>query len=349
MDKYLPTIQWIGGRIKIVDQTKLPLKLRYIWCKDIKDVFRAIKTMRIRGAPVLGIVASFGLFLGIRDSKAKNFREFKRDLDRGIRYLSKARPTGFNTFWALERMCKKALENSDKRICEIKDILLKEAENILEEDRIICRKMAEFGCRLIRDGDRILTICNAGSLATADYGTALGVIYRAKEKGKNMRVYVCESRPLLQGARLSCWELKERGVDVTLICDSMAANIMKEKRIDKIFCGADRISKNGDVANKVGTYNLAVLAKFHNIPFYIVAPASTFDLSILKGEDIPIEERNKGEVTSLFFKFRITPFGIKVMNRAFDVTSHSLITAIITEKGIIYQPLQKNITEVIRK
>lgn len=348
MDKVIPTIQWVNNRIKILDQTKLPTRLKYIYCKDTQSVFKAIKNMQIRGAPALGIAAGFGLFLGIKDSEARDFGEFRRDLDRVIRYLSKCRPTAVNTFWALERMRRKALENSYKKISEIKEILLKEAKNLREEDRIICRRMAKFGSSLIKSGDNLLTICNAGSLATADYGTALGVIYRAKEE-KKIKVYVCETRPLLQGARLSCWELKKRGIDVTLICDSMAASIMKEGKINKVFTGADRITRRGDVANKVGTYNLAVLAKFHKIPFYVVAPLSSFDLKILKGENIPIEERGKKEITDLFFKSPIAPKGIKVINRAFDITDNSLISAIITEKGIIRPPYKKNIIRWIRK
>jgi len=347
MEKRIFTIQWIEGSLKIIDQTQLPLKLKYLYCRDIKDVFGAIKKMQVRGAPVLGIAAGFGLFLGIKDSQAKDFKEFKRNLDRAIRYLSKSRPTAVNTFWALERMKKKAEENSHRPISKIKEILLNEAKNIYQEDRIICRKMAKFGSSLIKDGDRILTICNAGSLATADYGTALGVIYRAREEKKGIKVYVCETRPLLQGARLSCWELKKRGIDVTLICDSMAASIMKEGKINEVFVGADRISKNGDVANKVGTYNLSVLAKFHNIPFYVVAPTSSFDLKIKDGEDIPIEERDTKEVTHLFFKSPIAPPDVKVANKAFDVTDHSLITCIVTERGIIYPPYKDNIVKLL--
>lgn len=347
MDKSISTIQWIGDSLKIINQTKLPLKLKYIYCKDIEDVFEAIKNMRIRGAPALGIAAAFGLFLGIKNSKAKNFKELRKDLDRAARYLAKCRPTAVNTFRALERMKRKAERNSYRPVPEIKEILLQEAKDIYEEDRIICRKMAEFGSKLISHNDRILTICNTGILATADYGTAIGAIYRAKEEKKNIKVYVVETRPLLQGARLSCWELKRSQIDVTLICDSAAANLMKEKRIDKVFTGADRIARNGDIANKVGTYNLAVLTKFHNIPFYVVAPTSSFDLEIFRGKDIPIEERNKKEITDFFFKTPIAPKGIKVINRAFDITDHSFITAIITEKGIIKPPYKDNIVKLL--
>jgi len=254
-------------------------------------------------------------------------------LDNIIRYLASSRPTAVNLFWALERMRRCAETNAKRPLAQIKDILFKEAFKIMKEDKKICRHMAAFGTKLVKNKDRILTHCNTGGLATVDYGTALGVLFKAKEDGKEIKVYVDETRPLLQGARLTTWELLKEKIDVTLICDNMAASLMKKGEINKIFVGADRIARNGDVANKIGTYNLAVLAKFHKIPFYVVAPVSTFDFKLSSGRDIPIEERNGDEVKEVLGK-RIAPARVKVYNPAFDVTPARLVTAIVTEKGI---------------
>jgi methylthioribose-1-phosphate isomerase len=264
-------------------------------------------------------------------------------LDKVIKYIGSSRPTARNLFWGLERVRKAALNNQHKSIRQIKDLILKEAQAIIEEDRASCRRIGRCGAGLIKDGDSILTVCNAGILATIDYGTALGIIYRAHEEGKKIKVYACETRPLLQGARLTTWELKKKGIDVTLICDNMAATLMKSGRIDKVITGADRVASNGDSANKIGTYNLAVLSHYHKIPFYVAAPESTFDLSINSGRGIIIEERNPKEVTELFFKRPIAAAGVRVFNPAFDVTGHSLISAIITDKGIVRSPYKKNI------
>ncbi|MFH1202361.1 MAG: S-methyl-5-thioribose-1-phosphate isomerase [Candidatus Omnitrophota bacterium] len=339
------TLEWRDNKLKIIDQTKLPIKLKYISCGDIKTLWGAIKTLQVRGAPALGVAAAFGVVLGIRNSKARNFKQFKKELDRVTKYLAKSRPTAINLFWALDRMKKIAFQNVSKSIPEIKKILLKEAFRILEEDRSICRRMASFGVRLIKNNDRILTICNAGALATADYGTALGVVYRAKEIGRRIKVFACETRPLLQGARLTAWELKRQGIDVTLISDNMAADLMRKNMVDKVFVGADRIAANGDTANKIGTYNLAVLAKFHKIPFYVAAPISTFDLKLKSGQDIPIEERDKSEVTHIQGK-SIAPSNIKVYNPAFDVTPAGLISAIITEKKIFSPPYKESLVSL---
>jgi methylthioribose-1-phosphate isomerase len=305
--------------------------------------------MKVRGAPALGAAAGLGIYLGIKDSKAQKFSEFSQELDRVIKYLASSRPTARNIFWSLERMCGVAVRNKDKPIPVIKKMLFKEAQTIIEEDRIACRRIGYYGAKLLKDKDTILTICNAGILATIDYGTALGVIYRAKEEGKKIKVFSCETRPMLQGARLTLWELKQRGIDVTMACDNMAATLMRQGKIDKVIAGADRIAANGDVANKIGTYSLAVLAHYHRIPFYIAAPQSTFDLAIKTGRDIPIEERRAEEVTSLFFQKPIAPKGIKVFNPAFDVTPHNLITAIITDRGIIKPPYSRNIRRIFAK
>lgn len=343
----IKTIDWKNNAIKIIDQTKLPLKLEYIYIRDLKVLWQAIRNMKVRGAPALGAAAGLGIYLGIKDSQAKNFSEFNKELDRVAKYLASSRPTARNLFWALERMRGVTLKNKEKLVPYIKKVLFKEAINIIEEDKALCRKIGHYGARLIKNDDGILTICNAGILATIDYGTALGIIYRASEEGKHPRVFVCETRPMLQGARLTTWELKKKGIDVTLICDSMAATLMRQGKIDKVITGADRIARNGDSANKIGTYNLAVLANYHRIPFYIAAPHSTFDLRIKSGKDIPIEERGAAEVTELFFKKPIAPTDVKVFNPAFDVTAHNLITAIITDKGIITAPYKKNILRIL--
>ena len=343
----IKTIQWQNNKIKIIDQTKLPLKLEYIYIKDIKSLWQAIKNMRIRGAPALGAAAGLGVYLGIKHSQAKNFSQFKKELDKTIAYLASSRPTARNLFWGLERMRRVALKNKEKSLSYIKRIIFEEAQKIIEEDRLACRNIGYYGARLIENNDTVLTICNAGIFATIDYGTALGIIYRAKEEGKTIKVFACETRPMLQGARLTTWELKKKGIDVTLICDSMAATLMRKRRIDKVIIGADRIAPNGDTANKIGTYNLAVLSYYHRIPFYVAAPLSTFDFKIKTGRDIPIEERPAFEVTELFFKRPIARKDTKVFNPAFDVTPHNLITAMVTDKGIIRPPYRKNIPKIL--
>ncbi len=347
--KDIKTIKWENQSIKIIDQTMLPERFGYFYAKDLKALWQAIKELKVRGAPALGAAAGLGVYLGIKDSRASNFFEFKEDLDKVIDYLGSSRPTARNLFWGLERMRDIAVINKDKSLPRLKEIIFLEAQKIIEEDRASCRKIGYYGTKLIEDNDTILTVCNAGILATIDYGTALGVIYRAQENGLRIKVFACETRPLLQGARLTSWELQKKGVDVTLICDNMAATLMKQGRINKVIAGADRIAENGDTANKIGTYSLAVLSQYHKIPFYIAAPASTFDLKIKTGKDIPIEQRDRKEITELFFKHPVAPKGIKVFNPAFDVTPQNLITAIITDKGIIRPPYGKNIRSIIRK
>lgn len=344
----LITIAWRNNKIKIIDQTRLPGKLQYLYIGSLKDLWQAIKVMKVRGAPALGAAAGLGVYLGIKNSRARTFAEFKKELEQVIAYLASSRPTAINLFWGLERMRHAAVANKFNPISSIKKALLNEAQKIIEEDRAACRKIAEFGARLIKNNDTLLTICNAGILATIDYGTALGVIYRAFQEGKNIKVFACETRPLLQGARLTAWELKRKGIDVTLICDNMAATLMQQGRINKVITGADRVAANGDAANKIGTYNLAILSRYHMVPFYIAAPASTFDLTIKSGKDIPIEQRRAQEVTELFFKQPIAPKQVKVFNPAFDVTPHNLISAIITDRGIIRPPYAGNIRKKIR-
>lgn len=343
------TIEWKNGKIKLIDQTKLPGSFEYIYIDDLKDLWHAIKVLKVRGAPALGAAAALGAYLGVKNSRAKSFSEFNAQLDKVISYIASSRPTARNLFWGLERIRRAASQNKDKQVDLIKKLLFKEANAIVEEDRASCRRIGYFGAKLVNKNDTILTVCNAGILATIDYGTALGVIYRAEEEGKNIKVFACETRPLLQGARLTAWELNKKGIDVTLNCDNMAAALMAQGKIDKVIAGADRIAANGDSANKIGTYSLAVLANFHKIPFYIAAPKSTFDLSIKSGKEIPIEQRSHTEVTGLFSKASIAAKNVKVFNPAFDVTPHQLITAIITDKGVIKAPYAKNIPKILGK
>lgn len=343
------TIEWKNNKIKIIDQAELPAKLAYIYIDSLKNLWKAIRFMNIRGAPALGAACGLGVYLGIKDSKAKNWRKFSKELGKITEYIASSRPTARNLFWAQERICSIALTNRDRSIPTIKKLIFAEAQKIIEEERISSRKIGYFGKKLIKNNDTILTICNTGILATIDYGTALGIIYRAKDESKNIKVYACETRPMLQGARLTTWELKLKGIDVILICDSMAASLMQQGKINKVITGADRITANGDSANKIGTYNLAVSAHYHKIPFYIAAPKSSFDLSIKSGGEIPIEERPAKEVTELFFKRQIAPKNINVFNPAFDVTPHNLITAIITDRGIIRPPYNRNIAKILSK
>ncbi|MFV1975779.1 MAG: S-methyl-5-thioribose-1-phosphate isomerase [Candidatus Scalindua sp.] len=345
----VPTIEWIGGvdgKIKIIDQTLLPNELKYVYCDDRESIYHAIKTLMVRGAPAIGIAGAMGVVVGIKNNKSEDFESFFKELKELIIYLGSSRPTAVNLFWGLKRMEDTALNNSQKPISEIKEILLNEAKTILEEDKEICRKIGDNGESFLEDGSCVITHCNAGGLATGDFGTALAVMFAATEKGKKISVYADETRPLLQGSRLTVWELKNAGIDVTLICDNMAAHTMKKKKIDCVIVGADRIAANGDAANKIGTYSLSIIAKEHNVPFYVAAPVSTFDLSITSGDEIPIEERDSDEVTSIA-GYKIAPDDIKVFNPAFDVTPASNIKAIITERGVITNPNREKIQNVI--
>ena len=345
----LPTIEWIGeidGKIKLIDQTLLPNELKYVYCDDKESIYHAIKTLMVRGAPAIGIAGAMGAVVGIKNCDAADFESFFNEMKQVTAYLGSSRPTAVNLFWGLKRMEDVAVKNSQRPVSEIKNILLEEAKTILEEDKTICRKIGENGESLLEDGSCVITHCNAGGLATGDYGTALAVMFAAAENGKNISVYADETRPLLQGSRLTAWELKNAGIDVTLICDNMAAHTMKQRKIDCVIVGADRIAANGDAANKIGTYSLSIIAKEHNVPFYVAAPASTFDLSIASGDEIPIEERHSDEVTSISGN-KIAPDGIKVFNPAFDVTPASNIAAIITERGIINSPDKEKIENVI--
>ncbi|HLB25368.1 MAG TPA: S-methyl-5-thioribose-1-phosphate isomerase [Nitrospirota bacterium] len=329
----IPTIEWKDGRVSMLDQTRLPAEVIYIDCGDYKTVARGIKEMWVRGAPAIGIAAAMGVALAAKDIKARDFDAFYKKLLPACEHLAGQRPTAVNLFWAIERMKRFALSHKDEKIPELKEMLAREAVRILDEDVAVNRAIGEHGAQFIRDGDTILTHCNAGSLATGGYGTATAPMRVALEQGKRIKVLADETRPLLQGARLTAWELMQDGIDVTLITDSMAGYFMKKGEIDLAIVGTDRTVRNGDVANKIGTYTVAVMCREHGIPFYVAAPTSTIDLKMPTGEHIPIEERAAHEVTEVFGKVCIAPEGVKVANPAFDVTPARYVTAIITEKG----------------
>lgn len=329
------------GHLFYLDQRALPAKEIWREAKTLNDCFLAIKQLRIRGAPLIGVFAAYSVYIGIKNFKQKD--TFLDDCNHVISYLNKSRPTAVNLFWALNRMQTVLSHNSNKDVTMIKRALFNEAKRIHLEDQLLCQRMADHGVKLINSGDTILTHCNTGFLATSGQGTALAVIFKANEIYKNIQVYVDETRPLLQGARLTSWELLKKGVCATLITDNMAAYLMQQRKIDKVFLGADRIAANGDTANKIGTYSVAVNAKYHKIPFYVVAPLTTFDFSLKTGKEIPIEQRDPEEVRKPMNKNYISPRKILVYNPAFDVTPHNLITAIVTDKGAIYPPFSKNI------
>jgi methylthioribose-1-phosphate isomerase len=324
-------IEWANGRLRILDQSKLPHRQVFLDLDDYRDVVLAIKQMNVRGAPAIGVAAAYGIALGASSIETSDKDEFLRRIDEITEAFAAARPTAVNLFRAINRM-KKATEGDSVRV--IKDSLVGEARRIHEEEIGATTKLSRLGADVIKDGFTVLTHCNAGPLATAGYGTALGVIKAAKEQGKRLSAFVTETRPLLQGARLTAWELLQEGVPVTLITDSMAGCFMRQKKIDCVIVGADRITANGDVANKIGTYTLAVLARENKVPFYVAAPSTTIDLSLSSGDKIPIEERSSDEVTHIE-GVPIAPEGIRAANPAFDVTPHRYVTAIITEKGIV--------------
>jgi methylthioribose-1-phosphate isomerase len=339
----LKTIEWLDDKLRILDQSKLPWEQALANLASYQDVALAIKEMRIRGAPAIGVAAAYGIALGAQDIKTTDEADFRDQLNQVMQTLATTRPTAVNLFQAINRMRK--ISAIGGNIPEIKEAFIAKAKQIHQEEIEATKRLSQLGAELIQDGFTILTHCNAGSLATAGYGTALGVIKAAKEQGKRVSVMVTETRPLLQGARLTTWELKQENIPVTLITDSMAGYFMHQNKIDCVIVGADRIAANGDVANKIGTYTLAVLAKENDIPFYVAAPTSTIDLSLPSGAEIPIEEREPDEVTHIQ-GIRIAPKGIDVANPAFDVTPHNYITTIITERGIIREPYQEELTKI---
>lgn len=337
----IETIRWQGGPdgcLVLIDQTRLPLEFAELQCHDAETVWQAIRRLQVRGAPAIGIAAAYGVCLGVRSASGGDEAAFFAKLNEVADYLATSRPTAVNLFWALDRMRAAAAKLRGRLSpTEIHAALLAEARAIHEEDRAMCHAIGRHGAELLPDGCGVLTHCNAGGLATAEYGTALSVFFTAQDQGKRLHVFVDETRPLLQGARLTAWELAQRQIPATLICDSMAAQVMREGRVQAVITGADRIAANGDSANKIGTYSLAVLAAAHGIPFYIAAPTNTFDLSIASGDAIPIEQRAAEEITHGFGR-QTAPAGIQVYNPAFDVTPAVLIRALITERGLI-QPV----------
>lgn len=336
----VPTLEWKNGAVRLIEQTLLPEKYKIISVRTAAGMWDAIKRLAVRGAPAIGCAAAYGVVLGVQRVKTADPREFVAEVEATARYLATSRPTAVNLFWALERMVTAARAARNLSVPALKQRLLAEAHAILAEDKAMCRAIGRHGAALVAKRKRpvgILTHCNAGGLATSDYGTALAVMFSAFEQGRNIHVYADETRPLCQGSRLTAWELKRAGIPVTLICDNMAAQVMREGRIDLVVVGADRIAANGDAANKIGTYGVAVLARHHGIPFYVAAPSSTFDLSLRDGSLIPIEERDGDEIRHGFGKWT-APRRVEVYNPAFDVTPAGLIAGIITETGVIRKP-----------
>lgn len=342
------TISWKKGRVRIIDQTLLPQKLKYLDLADLRSLWQAIRELKVRGAPALGIAAAFGAYLGIRDFRKNDFNGFYKRLKKVSDYLGSSRPTAVNLFNALSEIDSLVLANSDKPVSEIKKIILSNALEMIKQDKRVCRAIGQNGAKLLKDNATVLTHCNAGGLATAGYGTALAIVYVAQEQGKRIKVLATETRPLLQGARLTTWELLYNKIPVTLICDTMVGDVMARGWIDVVIVGADRIAANGDTANKIGTYQLAVLARHHKIPFYIAAPFTSFDLTLKSGKEIPIEQRSAEEVRSIY-GCPTAPAKVKVYNPAFDVTPASLINAIVTEKGVIKPPFKTNLKKTFSK
>lgn len=340
MTNTFETLRWCGGTdgyLELIDQTALPSKCQTIRCHDHESVWHAIKTLQVRGAPAIGIAAAYGVVLALRDLEDTSVAACQTRLQTACDYLATSRPTAVNLFWALDRMRRCGQDANAASADDVRQRLLTEAQTLHDEDRTTCHAIGTHGADLLEDNMGVLTHCNAGALATAEFGTALAVIYAAHQQGKRIHVYADETRPLLQGARLTTWELKQHQVETTLICDSMAAQVMRERRVQAVITGADRIAANGDTANKIGTYGLAVLANHHGIPFYIAAPHSTFDLQLVDGSHIPIEQRAASEVTHIGNE-QLAPEDIDVYNPAFDVTPAALIHAIITDRGIV-QPV----------
>ncbi len=343
----IPTLSWTSEGVRFIDQTKLPLEESYVLAATYEDVAVVIETMVVRGAPAIGVSAAYGVALGAIESSAKTAEGFAPEFEKICARLAATRPTAVNLFWAIDRMKRlfATLRTSSASMDEVKAKFLAEADAMYEEDIASCKAMGAFGGELLPEEGGVLTHCNAGALATCGYGTALGVIRAAVEQGKKIHVYADETRPFLQGARLTAWELMEDGIDTTVICDNMAASLMRAGKIQAVVVGADRIAANGDFANKIGTYNVAILAKEHGIPFYCAAPWSTIDTATPTGDAIPIEERSAREVTHHGGK-QLTPNGVGIHNPAFDVTPAKYVTAIITERGVLRAPYAEALREM---
>jgi methylthioribose-1-phosphate isomerase len=344
------SVEWHGGKVRLIDQRQLPHELITVEFNDYRDVAWAIKEMYVRGAPAIGATAAFGLALGAQQSRATTCEALLVELERVAQDLRATRPTAVNLSWALDRLLKRARALADENTATadtIRQALVKEAQSLADEDVAVNRRMGARGATLVEDGDNILTHCNAGALATVDYGTVLGVVRAAWEQGKKVHVWVDETRPRLQGARLTAWELMRDGIPCTLLADNAAGHLMRTGQVNIVLFGADRVAANGDVANKIGSYKLAVVARENGIPCYSVSPTSTVDLSLPTGDHIPIEERNPQEVTHCFGQ-PIAPEGVPVCNPAFDVTPYRYLTGIVTENGIVYPPFARNLQRVVR-
>ena len=341
-------VKFTGDKMLVLDQTKLPGEQKYLEMTTKEDVFVAIKKMKVRGAPAIGVAAGYGLYISLRDYDGTNLNEFREKAHEVADYLVNARPTAVNLSWALKRMLAR-LDDFHGSVSGAKKLLFEEADRIRKEDEQSCRKMGEYGLTLLKPGMGILTHCNAGTLATAKYGTSLAPLYLGQEKNYRFRVFADETRPALQGARLTAWELSKAGIDVTLICDDMASIVMKNGWIDAVLVGCDRMAANGDGANKIGTSGVAILAKEYRIPFYMFVPTSTIDYDTPKGDDIEIELRDGREICEMWYKTRMAPVGIKTYNPSFDVTSAEYITAVVTEKGIVYPPYEENLQKLREK
>ncbi len=340
-DTAIQSIEWRDDHLRILDQTYLPNREVYSDIRDVGRIWEAIKKLRVRGAPAIGIAAAYGLYLGIRELPENTFQSFWVEVERIAEYLETARPTAVNLHWALNRIKTTIQAHKDKEIEEIKEIVLETAKTIHDEDKRTCKKIGENGVETVSKNAKILTHCNTGSLATGQYGTALSVIFHAHQEGKDIQVWVDETRPLLQGSRLTSWELMNAEIPMKLITDSTAGSLMRRGEVDMVIVGTDRVAANGDTANKIGTYPLAVLAHENNIPFYVAVPLSTIDMELDNGDEIPIEEREEEEIAS-FNGSRVAPKKVETYNPAFDVTPHKYITAFITEKGIIEPPFDEN-------
>lgn len=349
LNKETVDIDLTTKELVIIDQTKLPGKTELIRLKTAQEIWEAIYLLKVRGAPAIGVAAAFGIYILATQIQAESFEEFYGEFKRQKDYLDSSRPTAVNLSWALNRMERTCLRNREKPLTKLLAVLEKEALAIKEEDAQVCKRIGEYGLSLLKPGDGILTHCNAGQLATSKYGTATAPIYLGQEKGYNFKVFADETRPLLQGARLTAYELHSAGVDVTLLCDNMSAMVMKNGWINAVFVGCDRVAANGDTANKIGTSVVAAVAKQYRIPFYVCAPTSTIDRGLENGSQIPIEERAAEEVTEMWYKERMAPEGVKVFNPAFDVTDHEMITAIITEYGIARAPYQEAFEEIFQR
>ncbi|MEQ6390278.1 S-methyl-5-thioribose-1-phosphate isomerase [Bacillaceae bacterium S4-13-58] len=348
MNTQLTTIEWKNDKLVLIDQTLLPNEIVYEEFETVESVWDAIQVMKVRGAPAIGVAAAYGLYLGIKNAPDNSFNDFWKELKRCSDYLATSRPTAVNLFWALERMEDTAKAHKDVEISELKNILLNEAFEIHKEDERTNKKIGENLLTFLKDGMGILTHCNAGALATTKYGTATAPMYLAKEKGWDLKIYSDETRPRLQGSTLTALELQLAGIDVTVITDNMAAMVMSQGKIDAVIVGTDRIAANGDVANKIGTLGVSILAKNYNIPFYVAAPTSTIDMRTKTGKDIPIEERDAEEVINRFGQYTALKES-KVYNPAFDVTPNQYVTAIVTEKGIVTAPYEENLKELFEQ